>query len=75
MIEILKPEIILLSDNAIMIDYSAEIKEIINQRICILCSEIKNRIDYLILDIVPGFHNIVITIDSLSVDILNAPER
>ncbi|SHJ20455.1 sensor histidine kinase inhibitor, KipI family [Dethiosulfatibacter aminovorans DSM 17477] len=64
----MKPKVMAISDNSIMIEYPAEISEEINRCIRSVTREIGDRISDLIVDIIPAYHTITVNYDCLDVD-------
>lgn len=64
----MKPKIMVISDNSIIIEYPPAISEEINGNIRSVTKAIKSRLGDEIVDIIPAYHNIIIGYDCLAVD-------
>ena len=64
----MKPKIMAVSDNSIMIEYPAEISEEINSRIRYITRQISEKMAGRIIDIIPAYHTIAVGYDCLEND-------
>ena len=64
----MKPKIMVISDNSIIIEYPPAISKEINSNIRSIVREIKNNLSEEIVDIIPAYHNIIVGYDCLEVD-------
>lgn len=64
----MKPKIMVISDNSIIIEYPPVISQEINSNIRSLAKAVKKSLSQEIVDIIPAYHNIIIGYDCLLVD-------